>query len=151
MVRVQDLMSTDVQTISPSASAVEAWELMRRLGIHHLVVTEGRRLAGVISDRDAGGRKGAAVRRHANVADLMTPNVVTVPPDAPVRKAANLMRGRSIGCLVVTRGDRPIGIITVSDLLEAIGRGMERPVVATKRWTLRHRGLRPRRPAGVRR
>jgi CBS domain-containing protein len=69
----------------------------------------------------------------------MSEAVVTVPPTTPVRKAANLMRGRSIGCLVVSVAGRALGIITVADLLEAIGRGSQRPVAATTRWTLKHR------------
>ena len=50
------------------------------------------------------------------------------------------MRGRSIGSLIVTdaRGG-PLGIITTSDLLELIGRGVERITPETKRWTLKHR------------
>jgi CBS domain-containing protein len=74
----------------------------------------------------------------------MTEAVVTVPPTTPVRKAANLMRGRSIGCLVVSVAGRAVGIITVADLLELIGRGIERPVATTTRWTLKHRA--PHRP-----
>ena len=107
--------------------------------VHHLVVTDGGRLVGLLSDRDAGGRRGAALRQQRSVADLMTPHVVTIRPDATIRQAANVMRGRSIGSLVVVDGRRIAGIVTVSDLLELIGRGAERPVAASTRWTLKHR------------
>lgn len=69
----------------------------------------------------------------------MTSDVVTVLPETPVRKAANVMRGRAIGCLVVAVGDRVHGIVTVADLLELLGRGLERPVAAAVRPTLNHR------------
>jgi acetoin utilization protein AcuB len=69
----------------------------------------------------------------------MTGRVVTVPPTTTVRQAANLMRGRSIGCLVVTDPTRIVGIVTVSDLLELLGQGADRGVVSTTRWTLKHR------------
>jgi CBS domain-containing protein len=62
-----------------------------------------------------------------------------VPPVATIRKAANLMRGRSIGCLVVTRRDRIAGIVTVTDLLDLIGRGLERPAGSAARRTLKYR------------
>lgn len=137
--RVQDVMSEDVQTVPPGVPADDAWKLMRAKGIHHLVVTEGRRVIGVLSDRDAGGLRGPSVRRNRTVAELMTGRVVTVPPTTPVRKAANLMRGRSIGCLVVTDATRIVGIVTVSDLLELLGRGADRAAVSTTRWTLKHR------------
>jgi acetoin utilization protein AcuB len=137
--RVQDIMTEAVERMRPGATADEAWELMRAKRIHHLVVTEGGRLIGLLSDRDAGGRRGASVRRDRTVADLMTRDVVTVQPSTPVRRAANLMRGRSIGCLVVTDKNRVVGIVTVADLLTLLGRGAERGTTATTRWTLKHR------------
>ena len=69
VVRVQDLM-TGVKTIAPTAAAEDAWNLMRLNRIHHLVVTKANRVVGVLSDRDAGGRRGAAVRENSTVADL---------------------------------------------------------------------------------
>lgn len=137
--RVQDVMTPAVQTVSPLTAAEDAWNLMRLKRVHHLVVMEGSRVAGVLSDRDAGGRRGAPVRKDRTVADLMTDRVVTVTPTTPVRKAANLMRGRSIGCLVVTSGARVAGIVTTADLLELLGRGIDHPTAATTRWTLKHR------------
>ena len=136
--RVQDIMTTEVQTVPPGAPADEAWTVMRAKGIRHLAVTEAGRVVGILSDRDAGGRQGSPVRRNRTVSELMTSNVVTVPPTTTVRKAANLMRGRSIGCLVVTQGERIVGIVTAADLLDLLGRGLERHAVTTTRWTLKH-------------
>lgn len=137
--RVQDVMTKGVKTIPPTIAAEEAWNLMRLNRIHHLVVTKETRAVGVLSDRDAGGLRGASVRTNRSVADLMTAPPVTVAPTATVRQAANVMRGRSIGCLVVVDAGRVIGIVTVSDLLELVGRGLDRGVVTARRWTLRHR------------
>ena len=132
-------MSQDVRTVAPGATADAAWEVMCQRGIHHLVVTDGGRAVGVLSDRDVAGARGAAFRRDRRVADLMTSGVVTSTPETPVRRIANVMRGRSIGCVVVTDADRIIGIVTVADLLALIGRGIEHAVVSTKRWTLKQR------------
>lgn len=138
--RVQDVMTEDVVTMLPDDSAEAAWELMRRNGFHHVVVTRGPgAVVGILSDRDTGGTRGASLRRGRTVEDLMTRNVVTVDPSVTVRKAANLMRGRSIGSVVVTNRGRVVGIVTVADLLELLGRGSDRPVATTKRWTLKHR------------
>lgn len=133
--RVAEVMTQGVQTVRPTMPAVAAWDLMRRKGIHHLVVTAGSDVVGVLSDRDAGGRNGASIRARSNVADLMTTHVVTIEPTAPVRKVANLMRGRTIGCIPVNDGKRLVGIVTVSDLLELLGRGVERPVKVGRRTT----------------
>jgi CBS domain-containing protein len=128
-----------VKTVAPTAGAEQAWNLMRLNRIHHLVVTSGRRVVGVVSERDAGGRRGTSVRANSVVADLMTAPVATVEPTTTVRQAANLMRGRSIGSLVVVESGRPVGIVTVSDLLELIGRGLDRGAVTTRRPPLSHR------------
>jgi acetoin utilization protein AcuB len=139
VMRVQDVMTEHVQTISPSSAAEDAWELMRRHDFHHVVVTRGSRVVGVLSHRDAGGRQGASVRRGRTVEELMTTSVVTVEPTATVRKAANLMRGHSIGCVVVSNQGRVVGIVTVADLLDLLGRGVDRPAPPDTRVTLRHR------------
>jgi len=140
VIRVQDIMTRNVVTVAPDLPADTAWERMRAKGVHHLVVVRDSEVVGLISDRDAGGRRGQAVRAGHRVADLMTPKPLAVSPDTPVRRAANLMRGRSVGSLVVLgKNGRLVGIVTVADLLDAIGRGVERPVVATRRPPLSHR------------
>lgn len=125
--RVVEVMTKNVQTVRPDALAVDAWELMRRKRIRHLVVMSDSTVAGVLSDRDVGGRKGASIRSRSRVSDLMTPSVVSVDPSATIRQVANLMRGRTIGCVPVVSGRRVVGILTVSDLLELLGRGIDRP------------------------
>ena len=137
--RVQDVMTGGVHTVSPAMSAEEAWNLMRARRIHHLVVTDGPRVVGILSDRDAGGPRGASLRKNRAVSDLMTNRVVAVSPAITVRRAANVMRGRSIGCLVVADGRRTVGIVTVADLLDLLGRGIERPTASKTRPILQHR------------
>jgi acetoin utilization protein AcuB len=111
---------------------------MRRKRIRHLVVVANGDVLGVLSERDAGGKRGSSLRAQLTVADLMTAQVTTIPPDATVRKAANLMRGRTIGCLPVLDGRKLVGIVTASDLLELVGRGHARPQQAERR-NLHHR------------
>ena len=137
--RVRDVMSTNVKAVGAALPADEAWQSMRAERIHHLVVLDGKVIAGVISDRDAGGPKGAAVRAGHDVSELMTRHVVTVTPDTTVKRVANLMRGRSIGCAVVTDKGRVAGIVTTSDLLELLGRGAIRPTPTARRPALNYR------------
>jgi acetoin utilization protein AcuB len=131
--RVKDVMTTEVQTIRPQVPALDAWEQMRRHGIHHLVVMENAHVVGVLSDRDAGGRRSVTIPADFCVEDVMTRSVVTVPPDETVRKVANLMRGRTIGCVPVVEDEHLQGIVTVSDLLGILGRGVDRPARPPRR------------------
>ena len=144
--RVSDIMSTPVFTIGADESAAAAWQKMRFRRTRHLVVTdvEGR-VMGLIAASDLGGKLGEPLRAIHCVRDLMTEKLVAVRPETTVREAANLMRGHDINCLPVFNGDdRLKGIVTVIDLLELLGRGVERPTKATARPVLKDRGVVPR-------
>ncbi len=130
--RVAELMKQRVHSVPPETDADTAWDIMRRQQIDHLIVMRGRVIAGVLSDRDLGGRAGAPLRTGRTVGDLMTKKVVSIGPDDTVRSAANLMRGRKISCLPVVENGRLAGIVTVSDLLRLIGRGVDRPSAAAR-------------------
>ena len=124
--RVYEVMSKAVETVKPTVHASEAKTRMRQKKIHHLVVTEGSELQGIVSDRDLGGPKLPKVLGESTVGDLMTSPVVTVTTRTPIRRAAALMRGRGIGSLVVTSANGKVaGIVTVSDLLEQIAKKAE--------------------------
>ncbi len=117
--RVSEIMTPGVQTVRPGTPAANARARMRSRQIHHLLVKEGDTLVGVLSARDLGpsARRVGAAKKYL-VADMMTPHVVTVAPATSVHRAANIMRGRSIGCLIVVDEGRPVGIVTVADLLD---------------------------------
>ena len=70
--RIFEVMTEGVRTVPSSLPASEARDLMRTSRIHHLVVTSGARVVGILSDRDVGGRIRAAVLAGNTVADLMT-------------------------------------------------------------------------------
>ena len=137
--RVKEIMSKGVKTVTSTSSAESAWEIMKGAGIHHLVVKDGTRIAGVLSSEDAGGSRGSRVREQLRVGDLMTPRVVTITPDTPIKRAASVMRGKSIGSLVVVDSGRAVGIVTTSDLLELLGRGAIKPTPVGKRAALNFR------------
>jgi acetoin utilization protein AcuB len=140
--RLNEIMATAVDTIDVGAPADSAWQRMRLNRIHHLVVMEAQSVVGVISDRDLGGARGSDMRKGKEVRELMTPSIVAAGPTTTVRQAANLMRGRSIGCLPVIENGSLRGIVTVTDLLELMGRGAERPTARAQRAVLRGRGPR---------
>ena len=142
--RASEIMTSKVETVAAAATVESAVEQMRRKRIHHLVVMDNGKLAGIVSDGDLRALPSESGRC---VQDVMSSPAVAATPEMPVRKLANLLRGRSVGCLPVLDEGRLVGIVTASDLLEQIGRGAERPIVRGKRWTLKGRG--PRRPSVV--
>lgn len=141
-------MTQEIKAVSATTSIEQARAAMKASRIRHLLVREGTRIVGIVSDRDLGTRSGARDARP--VGDVMTANVITATPDTTIRQAANLFRGRSIGCLPILDDNKPVGIVTTTDLLELIGRGTERPVDRGTRWTLRDRGPRRAGPTAQR-
>lgn len=137
--RLQDIMKESVETVGPGDTADAAFERMRRRRIRHLVVMDGSRVAGILSQRDIAS---AEARQGRAVVELMSAPAVTAEPRTTVREAANLLRGRTLGCLPVLAKGKLLGIVTTTDLLELLGRGAERPVPRPGRRTLERRGPR---------
>lgn len=129
--RVEQRMTQDVVTIGPAEGLQRALSLMREHRIRHLPVVEGRRLVGIITDRDLrevgsrstrGGEPPAVLAALGPLAvrELMTRTVITVGPEVPVEEAARLLVQHKIGCLPVVRGEELVGILTTSDLLAVL-------------------------------
>jgi len=128
--RLQDIMKESVETVAAGETADAAFERMRQRRIRHLVVMEGREVAGIVSQRDIAR---AEARQGRLVAELMSAPAVTAEPRTTVREAANLLRGRTLGCLPVLANGKLRGIVTTTDLLELLGRGAQHPVRAPGR------------------
>jgi len=136
--RVQDVMSDAIISISPEANVAAAREKLRGNSIRHLVVLENREVVGVLSDRDLADRN-----VDQRVADIMTKNVATISPRATLRQAAAKLEGRTIGCLPVMNRGALAGIVTTSDLLRALAKGTH-PAPSAERYILSKRGPRKR-------
>lgn len=145
--RVQDVMTRRVESVSAEESAEGALQQMRLKRIRHLVATRDGKVVGVVSSRDLESLGSLRLRQAQIVADVMSSPAVTAAPDMTLRQAANLLRGRTIGCLPVMDEGKLVGILTLTDVLGLIGRGVERPTTKGKRWILKGRG--PRRKSVV--
>ena len=142
--RVGEVMTRAVETVSAAEPAESARQRMRTKRIHHLVATRGPEVVGVVSARDLDAL--GSFRLVQTVGDVMASPAVTADPAMTLRQAANLLRGRAIGCLPVMEGKRLAGILTITDLLEMLGRGVDRPA-ARERRVMKGRG--PRRKSVV--
>jgi CBS domain-containing protein len=132
--RVFEIMSDRVSTVTPDTLAAAARAQLETARAQHLVVTSARRVVGVVSRGDLA----AAAAPAARVEEVMTSPAVTIEKTATVRKAANLMEGRTIGFLPVTDRGRLAGIVTTADLLRLVGKGFDRPQPPSRR-TATHR------------
>ena len=122
--RLADIMTRDVQTIRPDATVFEAASLMRRLNVGALPITEGRRLRGMLTDRDVVVRAVADGRdpHLTSAADAMSSEIVYAYAQDPVTKAARLMRQHQIRRLPIVDQDKNlVGIVSLGDLAVDVG------------------------------
>ena len=130
MMKVQDLMTISCITAPPTMPVLEARPLMLEKRIRHLLVTDGPKLVGIVTDRDIRLNLPSPATSlsvweinyllaQLTVASVMTESLVTVSPRQDTREAALLMLDHKIGALPVVDGGQLMGIITETDLLRA--------------------------------
>lgn len=147
MLKLSDVMERDVVTVTPTMTLLEAMERLTASHVTGAPVVERERVVGVISATDLiafaaalaqGKEKKAgtyysderaiaapqdtdhgALERHT-VAEAMTPWVHSLPATASVIEAADIIRSAQIHRLLVMDNDRLVGIVSASDITEAV-------------------------------
>ena len=108
--------------VRPDESVFAALQLLAQYEVGALMVMDQGRLVGVVSERDY-TRKVALQGRNSketSVADIMTRNVVTVPPTASSRTCMALMGEKKIRHLPVVDAGTVFGMISIGDILDDI-------------------------------
>jgi len=108
--------------VSPETSVIDALKLMADKDIGALLVLEEDFIAGIVSERDF-VRKIAQVEQcqlHSPVSEVMTPNVFTITPSQNIEDCMEMMTEKHIRHLPVIEGDKPVGIISIGDVVKAI-------------------------------
>lgn len=125
MFSIEAIMSTNLITLSPSATLAEARTLMHDHRIHHIPVLNDDNLVGLVTLTNVLAATDSFLRDpqnriHANeilVEDAMVRDVATVEVHASLRHAALFIEKHKIGCLPVMDDDQLVGIITDTDFV----------------------------------
>jgi len=128
--KVGDLMTVCPITTRPETPVLEARQVMVDKRIRHLLVTDGQKLLGIITDRDIRLNLPSPATSlsvweinyllaQMTTASAMTRAVIIIGPQRDARDAALLMLDHRIGALPVVDGGTLVGIITETDLLRA--------------------------------
>jgi len=131
---VRNWMTREPTTVLEDCPVRLALARMKTAEIRHLLVLDGDRLSGIVSNRD--------VRRlaledpgpsllSAPVRAIMTEDPVTVAPETAVTVAARLLLELRIGALPVREGEEIVGIFTTADALEALLAMVENPATGS--------------------
>ena len=116
--RVGDLLTRPPVTVERSTTVRDAAVLMSRERISSVLVTDDGRLVGILTDRDLRSRVVAAGRSgDTPVLEVMTPDPVTGTPDQLALEVLLELVRRNIHHLPLVDGDRPVGMVSATDLL----------------------------------
>ncbi|MCA9899571.1 MAG: CBS domain-containing protein [Ardenticatenaceae bacterium] len=140
MVTVNDLMTVIPSSVAPDTPMRTVIGVMKTEGCRQLPVLENGKLIGIISDRDVRLVMNSPVVLHGRWQDeelldtvtaesCMTPNPITVAPNTPAYRAAEMLSIYKFGALPVLENDTLVGIITVTDFLEYAARALTEDVI----------------------
>jgi len=125
MLKISDIMSRDVFTLTVSTPAEEAALELSVRGFTGAPVCDARgRLVGILSRSDlVDPERGGGDLRHRQVRDLMTPAIFTLHPSEPLLNAVRLMLREGIRRVVITdHQGKMVGIVTTTDVLQVLAR-----------------------------
>jgi len=120
--KVEDYMSHDVRSIHRAATIKEAGLLFQKYKVGSLIVDDGSRYIGIVTDSDL-SRKAVAKGLDPNtttVTTCMSKSLVTIEEDELLSDAMALMKKQAIRHLPVTADGTIIGVLSVADLLRAL-------------------------------
>lgn len=124
--KVKQLMTPDVITISPSTPIQEAEKIMQEKNIRRLIVVENSKPVGIIVYRDMmGALNSPTILKETPIEWVMTRKLITTSPDTDVAEAIQVLRRHKINALPVIDSGNLVGIITVVDLLHELTRRLE--------------------------
>jgi CBS domain-containing protein len=123
IVLVRDVMSKNVRVVRPDSSAKEVVATMNKFDIGSVVVVQGERPVGIITERDILKRivEPCLAPETLTARQIMSSPVITIDENASINEAAKLMAKKGIKRLLVTRNnDKLVGIITFTDIVTKV-------------------------------
>ena len=118
--RVEDLGLRPAVAVAPTAPLNQAARVMRAHDISALVVGEPGGLVSIVTERDLTRALADTLPPDTEVATIASTDPMTVPPDATVMDVATLMLREGVRHLVVARGGRAVGVVSIRDALAAL-------------------------------
>ncbi len=114
--------ASEIFAIGPDAPVIDAVRLMAEKGIGAVLVMDGPRLAGILSERDY-ARKVVLEGRSSKdtpVREIMTTDVICVRPDDTTDACMQIVTDRRIRHLPVREGEEVVGVVSIGDLVKAV-------------------------------
>lgn len=117
MIKASSMMTKDVVAIAKNSSVLEASRLLTSKSVSSLVVIENSKPVAVVSERDI---IQGTLSKKTKVMDIINKNFVIISPNASFYEVTKMLREKNIRRFPVVDDGKLIGIITETDIVEAI-------------------------------
>jgi CBS domain-containing protein len=119
IVIVRDVMSKDIKVVRPDTTMKEVVATMNKFSIGSMLVVQGERPVGIITERDVLRRQvePCLAPETLTARHVMTSPIVTINEDASIEEAARLMIKKKAKRLPVMNNGKLVGIITYTDIV----------------------------------
>jgi acetoin utilization protein AcuB len=122
---IEQIMKTNVETLTPANTIGDAVKMLKQKKIRHIpIIDENRKVVGIVTDRDIRDASPSIFHANEHLEDLQKPistimktNVITGHPLDFVEEVAALFYEHRISCLPIVKDEKLVGIVTETDLL----------------------------------
>jgi CBS domain-containing protein len=129
--RVREVMNTDVATATAGSPISEVAKLMADKDVGSVVIVEGSRPVGIVTDRDLvldhlakGHTADHPVQEAVSTGSPLT-GLATVPPEMDLLEAAEELGRRKVGRLPVVQGEQLVGILSAGDVSKQLKQALD--------------------------
>ena len=122
-IRVEDIMTKALITVSTSTNALQIAKMMEQGGIGAIIVKDNDELVGIVTDRDYATKVAAnSLSLDTPVEKIMSSPLITINHNEPISAAAEMMSSKKIRKLAVSNDGNIVGIITSTDLVNQLAK-----------------------------
>lgn len=116
--KIRDIMTAPPTALDGQATVQDAARAMREDDIGDVIVRDGNKVSGIVTDRDITIRAVAEGRDPARtkLAEICSGDPATLSPEDSVDDAVRLMRDKAIRRIPIVEGGRPVGVVSMGDL-----------------------------------
>ncbi len=122
---IKEAMNQGIITINSNTTPLEAFQKMYKEGVRRLFVMDNGKTQGIVSYTDLIGVLGSIKPSKEEIpplkiADIMSKNIMTISAGDDIIHAANLMIRADISGLLVIENEKPVGVITKTDICRLV-------------------------------
>ena len=126
--KISEIMTKATETDSADDTISEACDKMRHAQTSSILVMDGDRLVGIVTERDVVKTLAQGLDpKETRLKDIMTSDIVTIGPMTTLKEAANIMATKWIRHLPIVEGSKVVGIISQRDLTGILAAALHEP------------------------